>query len=168
MIIAASLTYILYSEFDDAFLALILMLCLGSLISQSLGHIYAIIFGQRAIVVAILTTAWMVLFAGVFVTDRDLGDFIEDTMLGTDPCKHNIAHMAVLFYGFGRCPEGFISPVMYKFKYDDDDFDDSTLMLVYEMIFLRVLSYVCLKVKVNWHIVEILFKNVKTKLFYSN
>lgn len=168
MAIVAVIADTAYNRFDETFPAIVLMLCLSSLVSQSLGHIFAIVFGHRAVVAAILTSAWLVLFGGLYVTERDLNDFFKDTMLDTDPLRHTIAHTAVLIYGFGRCGQGFISPVMYKFKLDDEDFDDSTMVLIYELIALRVISYLCLKVKVNWYLIEIMVKKVKTRLFVNN
>lgn len=164
VVIIAAMTDTLYSDLDQTFPALLLMLTLSSVALQSLGHIYAIVFGKYGIVVSILTIAWMVVFGGVFVTERDVSQFVTDTLISTDPVYNCIAHLVVLIYGFERCPEGSVSSMMYKFGYDDNDFDDSTLMLVYEIIILRTFSYLCLKLKVNWHHFEIWLRDVKVKL----
>ena len=165
VLIVAALADIVYTDdFEDIFAAFLLTLTLSSLALQSLGHILAIVFGKVAVVVSILIIAWMVLFMGIYITPRDVSDLFEDTMMSSDPIYNCIAHMMVLIYGFGRCPEGYVSSVIYKLDYNDDDFDDSTLILVYEVIFFRLLSYICLKLKVNWYRVELLIKSIKTKL----
>ena len=75
--------------------------------------------------------------------------------------RYVIQRVVLFFYGFDRCPDGQVSSVIYKLKYTDDMYGQAVRVLAYQLVFYRVLTYGCLKLKVNWSSVEVIIGSVK-------
>ena len=153
-----------YSDLDQTFPALLIVMLLPAVVCQCLGYIYAIMFGERGLVACTLTISWMALLSSFLITSRDVSSFVEHAFMNLNPLYLGISHILIIIYGFDRCPDGFISAPMFIYKYDNDMFDKSTLVLTLEATGLTVLTYVCLKIRVNWHLFETVIIYMKNKI----
>ena len=152
-------------EKEDTFLVLLVAFGLTSLCFQSFGHISGILFEENAVIAAILTTPLILILSGMeSVTPREFDDiFIK---LGNmNPMKHCLAIIKVHFYGFNQCPEDQISSEMYKNMLDDDAYDMSWHNLLLLIGFYRILTYICLKLKINSESIEFQSKRMKRIFF---
>ena len=163
MVVMALIGDLHYTDFDQTLPALIIILVLSSIFCQFLGYIYAIIFEERGFIVSILTVSWLILFSNFLITSREMSSLVEHIFFNINPTRWAIAHITAIIYGFGRCPDGFISYPMFTYVTDDDMFNKSTLVLTYESLFVVILSYVTLKIKMNWHLFQNTINNIKNK-----
>ena len=137
---------------DESFGALLLVLVLNSITFQSLGYIFGIILGEYAINGVVMAMPILILY--ILIPNRDMSDVfvrIGKIMPQTQAQKH----MLIFNYGFDACPEGEISSVMYNHQFYDDQFDASTHLLIIQAGFFQLLSYISLKLKVNWDSIQI-------------
>ena len=163
MVLIALIGDLHYTDFDQTLPALIIILVLPSIFCQFLGYICAIIFEERGFIVSILTVSWLIMFANTLITTRDMSTLVEHLFSNLNPSRWGLSHMTAIIYGFGRCPDGFISYPMFTFRVDDDMFNKSTLVLTYESLCVVILSYITLKIKMNWHLFQNIINNIKNK-----
>ena len=103
------------------------------------------------------------MFSSATVSFRELSQpFVH--LANLNPIYASITYTMILFYGFDVCPEDQISSVLYFRYLEDDMFDKGWRLLFLQLAFYRILSYVCLKIKVNWDSIEMWFKYFKNKL----
>ena len=152
-----------YQKFD-AFPDLVLMFVLSSLCYQSLGYIIATVLDTSPLIGAMIIFATIDLFSGSTPPDWAFSKISKTVLDIICPLRHVFKHIMVLFYGSHRCKEDEISSVMYQFLLTDDDFDESTHLLIVLVIFYFILSYICFKVKVNWDSIHLRIINWKARM----
>ena len=168
MVLIALIADIHYTDFDQTLPALIIVMVLPSIFFQFLGYIYAIIFKERGFVASILTISVLLLFSNFIISPRDVSGFIAHISFNINPAHLGIGHLMALIFGFGRCPDGFISAPLFIYQVDDDMFNKSTLILTYESICMVILTYITLKIKVNWHLFENIINDIRNKFHFSS
>ena len=168
MVLMALIGDIHYDDFNQTLPALIIVLVLPTIFSQFLGYLYAIIFEERGFVVATLTLCWLLLFSNFILSTDDVSGFIEHIFFNINPGHLGIGHLTALIFGFGRCPDGFISTPMFTYRVDDDMFNKSTLVLTYQSLSLVILTYVTLKIKMNWYLLQNIINNTKNKFQFAS
>ena len=164
LVIIVGFAAIVSTKYDksDTFGSFLLVFGLSALSYQSLGQIFAIVFGEYALIASILLSSVFLIFQGVL--NRDLSEFVYN-LLHLVPMKQMDSHMILLFYGGNICPENQVSSVIYKYNLVDDDFDSTTHLLIFDAIFYYILCYICLKLYVNWDSIQIQIKSFKQRLF---
>ena len=151
-------------EMEGTYAVLLYCLSISALSYQSIGHILGICFGERAVIMSVLLLPIFLCLSGFFIPSTEFGHPVTE-LSHVVPMRYTIEVILIYFYGFDRCPEGQVSSIMHKFLYTDDMYDMSRNILVYQLVCYRILSYLCLKLKVNWTSIQIMidwFRSVGT------
>ena len=154
---------IISSKFDrsNTFAVFLLAYSMTSLSQQSIGHIFGTVFEENALIASSSVIPLIFIFSNYEGnTVRDFDDFFSRISY-LSSSKYCYDYIKTHFYGFGLCPEDQISSLMYRFVLDDDAYDRSWQSLIALFCVLRILTYICLKLKVNWDLIHIQIKRLK-------
>ena len=143
---------------EDTFSTILLVYGLVFITSKSLGHIIGILFTFNPIIGSMVMMSAISVF-GMVVSERDLSIFAKD-IISLSPIRPATKHMFLFFYGRGRCSGDQVSSVMFKELFDEDDFDKTTVLLIFNMCFYYILSFLLLKIKVNWSSIRLKFNQM--------
>ena len=150
-------------DYEDTLPALLLTFILLSIVCQSMGHICAVLFENNAVIASIITSPFVFVFSNLFLNSEELGDVLAH-LTQLNPVRHALNYMLVFFYGDHRCSDDQISAVMKKFVLDEDVFDKSWHSLIILVFLFRILTYICLKFKVNSDLISIKIKELNDKI----
>ena len=121
-------------------------LILSAISSQSIGHLLAITCGHNLLMAHILLFSLSLLYGGALTKDDDL--FVLTKYLTMiNPAKETFLRIITYLYGFDMCPSGQTSVIMSYMEWENDLYNQSLYLLIFQSIFFTTLAYICLKIR---------------------
>ena len=131
--------------------SLYLLLTIGTLETQSIGHFIGIVFSSNqrlAIFTSVGCFIFCFLLSNFMIPTKDLHYSLQIISL-LSPIKLVLEGILILYYGFDKCSDREFSFVLYFFDIDDHDFYMNANLLVIQFVLFRVATMIALLYKVN-------------------
>lgn len=138
--------------------SIIFCLVLGSLASQALGHLIAIItLGDFvALVVSIPAIQTISLLVSNMTTPIKRLHYAFQFLSNFSPTRFGIEAISLLQYGFNRCRRKQVQKLLYRLRMENDEHKhhpsflmNTVIMLIFIIIFYRIVALLILLTKTN-------------------
>ena len=129
--------------------------------TRSIGHIIGICCPQNPFAFIALTIVSISVFNDILMPRKQFPQLIQN-LNALNPISFISKYLYLKFYK-NKCKYNQISSVLFKYQIVHDDFDKGWQILLSQLIIFKILSYLALKIRVNWTILQDKFDKIIRK-----